>query len=208
LVWQAFDLLQNTEREIVNIKKLSVYRNVFGFVLILALFFGFAAAASAEGRVNDPAPDRAAAKFEIDFMKDMIDHHAMAVMTATMCIEKAIHEELRAMCQNILTTQQQEIAEMQVWLSDWYGISYSPQMNPGMMRQMEKLGELAGAEFEIAVMEMMIKHQLGAIREASKCVERLYHEELRTLCENYHHDAGCRDRTNARRLCQWFGICR
>ena len=37
-----------------------------------------------------PAPDRATALYEIDFMEDMIDHHAMAVQTATLCEQRAV----------------------------------------------------------------------------------------------------------------------
>lgn len=193
---------------------MSILRKGVGCKLVYSFAFAIMAALSAanitpaQTQESGPAPDRATAKYEIDFMQDMIDHHAMAVQMGQMCLEKAIHEELRAMCQNIITTQQQEIAEMQSWLSSWYGISYSPQMNPGDMRMMEKMAALSGAEFEIEFMEMMIKHHLKAIREASKCVERVYHEELRTLCENIITAQAAEIEQMRTWLCQWYGICR
>ena len=49
-----------------------------------------------------PPPENSAAKFEQDFMMDMIDHHEMAIQMAQICLEKAVHEELRATCENII----------------------------------------------------------------------------------------------------------
>lgn len=192
----------------VSLQKRLGYKRVFSFLFAVMLTSGIASVAPAQTQESNPAPDKATAKYEVDFMKGMIDHHAMAVMMGEMCLEKAIHEELRAMCQNIITTQQQEIAEMQSWLSSWYGISYSPQMDPGDMRRMEKLAELSGAEFEIAFMEMMIKHHLGAIREASKCVERVFHDELREMCEDIITTQAAEIEQMRTWLCQWYGICR
>jgi uncharacterized protein (DUF305 family) len=141
-------------------------------------------------------------------MKDMIDHHQMAIQMANMCLEKAVHEELRTLCQEIITAQQQEIVEMQSWLNSWYGVSYSPQMKPGDMRMMEKMAAMYGAEFEIEFMQMMIKHHLKAIREASKCIDRVYHEELRELCENIITSQAAEIEQMRTWLCEWYGICR
>lgn len=188
------------------LRKTVIY-NAFVILLFSVVFFN-AKVASAQTQESGPAPDRSTAKYEVDFMTGMIDHHAMAVMMGQMCLEKAIHEELRTMCQNIITTQQQEIAEMQSWLNSWYGINYSPQMKPGAMRMMEKLASLSGAEFEIEFMQMMIKHHLAAIREASKCVERAYHDELRELCEDIITTQAAEIEQMRTWLCEWYGICR
>jgi uncharacterized protein (DUF305 family) len=184
------------------------YGAAISFILVVVFALSAAIAAPAQTQESRPAPDRATAKFEIDFMTGMIDHHAMAVQMANMCLEKAIHEELRTLCRNIIAAQQQEIAEMQSWLSNWYGISYSPRMKPGDMRMMERLASLSGAEFEIEFMQMMIKHHTAAIREASKCVERAYHPELRQLCENIITTQAAEIEQMRTWLCQWYGICR
>jgi uncharacterized protein (DUF305 family) len=176
-------------------------------VLPMALIFA-AAATPAQTATSGPAPDRATARYEIDFMQDMIDHHAMAIEMAQMCLEKAIHEELRQLCGEIIAAQQEEIQQMQSWLQQWYGISYSPQMKPGDMRMMEKMAELSGAEFEIEFMQMMIKHHLKAIREASKCVERVFHDELREMCENIIVTQAAEIEQMRTWLCDWYGICK
>ncbi len=157
---------------------------------------------------DGPAPDRKTARYEINFMQDMIDHHFMAVQVAQLCQQKAIHEELLELCHNIETTQSQEIQLMQSWLQSWYSISYQPKMSNGDMKQMDKLASLSAEEFEIEFMQMMIKHHLGAIREASKCVEQAYHEELRDLCENIIVTQAAEIDQMRTWLCQWYGICK
>jgi uncharacterized protein (DUF305 family) len=154
-----------------------------------------------------PAPRPSAANFEIKFMTDMIDHHHMAVMSADMCIEKAIHAELRSACENIKTTQMAEIEQMQSWLQDWYGVTHEPVMKPGDEQMMERLASLSGAEFEIAFMEMMIKHHEKAIKEGRHCLDKAYHAELREMCEDIISTQTAEIAQMEAWLCQWYGEC-
>ena len=124
------------------------------------------------------------ADFEVDFMTDMIDHHAMAVMMAEVCVEKAVHEDLASMCESIVATQSQEIMQMQSWLADWYGVSHEPQMTTGQMRSMAHLDRLEGEDYEIAFMRSMIRHHWSAIREAERCLANAEHPQLLSLCES------------------------
>lgn len=170
--------------------------------LVVALVLAAPAAASA------PAPQKSTAKFEVDFMTGMIDHHAMAIEMGEMCLDNAEHAELRAMCEDVVSAQSQEIETMQAWLEDWYSVSYEPEMTPGEMRQMEKLDALAGAEFEIRFMEMLIRHHRMAITEAEKCVDRAYHGELRDLCQGIIEAQSAEIAQLETWLCQWYGRCR
>lgn len=154
-----------------------------------------------------PAPDKKTARYEISFLQSMIDHHAMAVEMAELCMTRAIHEELRSMCEEIAATQTQEIQLMQSWLQQWYGITYEPEMTKKEMREMEHLASLYGAEFEIAFMEMMIRHHAKAVKEGERCVERAYHEELRELCENIIATQTAEIELMQSWLCEWYGIC-
>jgi uncharacterized protein (DUF305 family) len=82
-------------------------------------------------------------EFEKAFLQQMIMHHAMAVMMARPIPEKAVHDELKATGQSIITSQTAEIEQMRGWLKDWYGIDapmpmmdgqgMMPGMGPGMM---------------------------------------------------------------------------
>ena len=153
------------------------------------------------------APHPGTAQFEIRFMQDMIDHHAMAVETAKLCVTKAIHEELRELCEQIIAAQSREIRTMQAWLQRWYGVTYEPQMSPGDQRQVEELAGLSGAEFEIAFMQMMIEHHEAAIREARTCLDRAYHRELQRLCENIIGAQSAEIEQMQAWLCAWYRIC-
>lgn len=192
----------------LNIRKTETHEMIASIIFAFAIAIGTFTTATAQTQQSGPAPSRATARYEIDFMQDMIDHHSMAIMMSEMCLEKAVHEELWTLCQEIITAQQQEITEMQSWLLEWYGVSYSPQMKPGDTRMMEKMEAMSGAEFEIEFMEMMIRHHLKAIREASKCVDRVFHDELREMCEEIIVAQAAEIEQMRSWLCAWYGMCR
>lgn len=181
-------------------------KGMFRITLSLVILLAAAFAAVTPARADAPAPDKSAARFEIKFMQDMIDHHMMAVMMAEMCVEKAVHEELRTMCQEIIATQSEEMMMMQMWLQDWYGISYMPEMKHN--GAMHRLMMMEGAEFEIEFMQMMVKHHLGAIKEGEKCLERAYHPELLNLCSNIIVTQTAEIEMMEAWLCEWYGICK
>lgn len=170
--------------------------------LILACIIGLFAASP--GLAAQPAPTEQQSRFEIRFMEDMIDHHMMAVMMADMCIAKAVHAELKDLCSGIKAAQTAEIQQLQTWLRTWYGITYSPKMsNSGM----QKLERLEGAEFEIQFMEMMSEHHAAAIEEATDCLLRAYHKQLRDLCEQIIKSQAPEINLMRTWLCQWYGQC-
>lgn len=165
-------------------------------------------AAFREARPNaGPAPTAAEANYEIKFMTDMIDHHHMAIMMSEVCVAKAVHEELRALCQDIITAQQAEIQQMQGWLKDWYGITYAPKMKQSDMRMMEKLAAMSPEEFEVAFMEMMVKHHEKAVKEGEHCLEKAYHAELISLCESIIETQSEEIDLMESWLCAWYGRC-
>ena len=170
---------------------------------ITALIF-----ATLPGQANQPAPDQGTAKFEIRFLTGMIDHHHMAVMMAELCAGRVVHAELQSLCDSIRASQSEEIQEMQVWLRDWYGINYQPQMKPGDQRMLADMAEMSGAEFEIEFMEMMIKHHSAALKEAQTCERRAFHPELRQLCQNIISTQSQEISQMRNWLCVWYGICK
>lgn len=156
----------------------------------------------------EPAPTNAAARFEVRFMTNMIDHHMMAVMMAETCVAEAEHADLRTMCEDIIEAQMAEIEEMQRWLADWYGVGHEPQMTPGMERQIDRLAALEGADFEIAFMEEMIRHHRKAVREGEHCVDRAHHSELIVMCEDIVATQTAEIAQMEAWLCDWYGECR
>jgi uncharacterized protein (DUF305 family) len=65
----------------------------------------------------------------------MIDHHAMAVEIGELCIEKAVHEDLQDLCEEMIKTQSEEIETMQGWVESWYDVRYEPQLTSSEMHQ-------------------------------------------------------------------------
>jgi len=63
------------------------------------------------------------AAFEKAYMSIMIEHHSMAAMMAVDCLNEAYHPEMLNMCAMMLATQGDEIAQMRIWLQQWYGIN-------------------------------------------------------------------------------------
>ena len=176
---------------------------VVSLVGTLALAGFLAAPAGAE----EPAPERWTARYEVEFLSGMIDHHAMAVHMSEMCVDKAVHEELRSLCEQIIAAQTSEIETMQSWLQDWYGVTHEPSMPPGHMQRMERMSAMEPAELEVEFMEMMIRHHRQAIREASGCVDRAYHDELVDLCQNIIETQDAETEMMQTWLCEWYDRC-
>lgn len=156
---------------------------------------------------DTPAPKKAQAKLEVRWMKMMIDHHHMAVMMAELCQGRAVHPELIATCAEIKETQMGEIEQLQTWLEDWYGITYEPQMKPSDDRMMAMLAELEGAEFEIAFMELMVRHHLMAIRESMMALRLAYHPDLKEMAEHIIETQTGEIEEMQEWLCEWYDRC-
>lgn len=62
-------------------------------------------------------------EFDKVFMEMMIEPHSTAIQEGTSCIQRAEHDELKNLCENIVSSQQQEIDQLQRWLAQWSNIS-------------------------------------------------------------------------------------
>jgi uncharacterized protein (DUF305 family) len=131
----------------------------------------------------------------------------MAIMMSQICLANATHEELKAMCFDIIAEPQQEITTMQTWLQDWSGISDAPEMTQGDMQRMERMSEMYGAEFKIAFMKSMLRHHWTAVVRASGCLDRAYHAELIAMCEDIVIAQVSEIETMRTGVCQWYAIC-
>ncbi len=173
---------------------------------VLSAFLAVALAAPASA--NAPAADKRAARFEVAFMTEMIDHHQMGVHMAQPCIEKAVHSDLRRLCRSIARVQAAEIKQMQKWLRDWYRIDHEPSMDhAGHHRDMQTLERLSGAKFEIAWLEMMIEHHLPAVEEGLECLEEAEHAQLKKLCQSIVTSQVREINQMQVWLCKWYKKC-
>jgi len=63
-----------------------------------------------------------AVPFDQRFLTAMISHHRGAITMAEAAQTQAEHDELRQMAGAIIAAQESEIAQMEAWLAEWYGI--------------------------------------------------------------------------------------
>lgn len=175
----------------------------YQFVVVLVMAAMFAAFTSPV-LADAPAPDEQTARYEIKFMENMIDHHAMAVMMAKMCMMMAVHPDLISMCESIIATQSAEMEMMQMWLQDWYGMTYEPDMDMGKMQGHMKMDSV---QFEEWFMKRMISHHAKAIQEANNCLEEAYHPELISMCQSMIVMQSQEIDTMQAWLCEWYGVC-
>jgi uncharacterized protein (DUF305 family) len=61
-----------------------------------------------------------AADFDRAFIEQMIPHHRMGVMMASMAQTNSQHPQLRAMQQSMVKAQSREIEQMSQWYRSWY----------------------------------------------------------------------------------------
>ncbi len=57
------------------------------------------------------------------FLQMMIPHHETAIRMSEDALQQAQHPELRALAEQIITTQRAEITEMRQYLREWYNIT-------------------------------------------------------------------------------------
>jgi uncharacterized protein (DUF305 family) len=60
------------------------------------------------------------AEFDLRFINAMIPHHEGALVMAKDALSKSQRPETKKLAQDILTSQQQEIEQMNQWRQDWY----------------------------------------------------------------------------------------
>lgn len=129
------------------------------------------------------AADKAAAQFapaDVEFMQNMIPHHAQAVIMARWAMTHGARDDVKVLCQRINIAQTDEIHLMRNWLAErkqevpdsastkhmmkMGGMTHEMLM-PGMLtdEQMAKLDAARGAEFDRLFLTGMIGHHRGAI---------------------------------------------
>jgi uncharacterized protein (DUF305 family) len=59
-------------------------------------------------------------EFDLRFINGMIPHHEGALDMAQDALEKSSRPEVQQLAQDILSTQQVEIDQMEQWRKDWY----------------------------------------------------------------------------------------
>ena len=129
---------------------------------------------------------------EFAFLAGMVPHHEDALQDARLAEGRSERAEIRELAQNIIRTQDAEIAQMEGWLSTWYperDRAEAAGAMQGMAMQgvmMEGLADLSGDAFDRAFLEGMVEHHRMAVEMADSLLAQdlADHDEVRTLAED------------------------
>ena len=110
----AESIIDSQSREINNMA--SWYKSWYGAVVPETKTIGM----GMMDDMNDMESLENAEIFDKEFIKQMVPHHQMAVMMASMLLNRTKHSEMRELAQDIIRTQTEEINQMKAWYSKWY----------------------------------------------------------------------------------------
>ena len=130
---------------------------------------------------------------DVMFAQMMIPHHEQAIEMSDIALDPTVgaSDEIRALAEDIKAAQDPEIAQMTAFLESWgqpvamdSSMDHSSMMS-GMLtvEEIETLGSLRGAEFDMAWLEAMIKHHEGAIQMADDVLSSGVNADVKTLAE-------------------------
>ncbi|GAB2752228.1 DUF305 domain-containing protein [Salinifilum aidingensis] len=151
-----------------------------------------------ESRVVDEAevdrmyePSEAGAE-EVGYLRGMIPHHQQALEMTALAREHAENERVRTMAARIDRAQRPEIGMMRAWLGN-HGIEHgggqdhgSRERMPGMAstRQMERLAQARGGDFDRMFLRLMIRHHEGALVMAKAYLEEGKVEQVKAMAQD------------------------
>lgn len=154
-------------------------------------------AATDEG---SPMSTSGAAGLDQAFIDMMVPHHQAAVEMAKIAQDRATHEELRSLADDIVAAQESEIVQLREWRQAWFDSGETPGMDampllpgiemPGMdgmpmedtMDMTMDIEALRTAEpFDQAFIEEMIPHHQSAIAAAEIIAATTERPELKQV---------------------------
>lgn len=133
---------------------------------------------SGTSAVASPSASHNAA--DVDFLQDMITHHAQAVVMGDLAEEELTDPKVKAMAARISAEQKPEMRGMARTLKSWkekvppqahnpnFGVRDGHSSHSGMpgmasREDLEKLGDATGEDADRLYLDLMIKHHQGAV---------------------------------------------
>ena len=152
-----------------------------------------------------PQSSEPRAGLEINYLKFVADHHLMGVMMAELCVQKAVHSELREHCRMAAENQRREIELVLSLLQRFYGITYEPAIEgEGRMTQLRRL---SGAAFEVRFLEEFPRHHKTVIQRSETLVRNAVHDEVRQLAQSIVVNQTRAAIQLVTWKCVWYGDC-
>lgn len=147
---------------------------------------------------------------DLAFIDGMIPHHEGAVVMAEMALERAEHQELKDLSQEIIDAQESEIAQMQEWRSEWFPDAPPPEDMSGM----EGMGMMSEADMEMLettdmfdqmFIDMMIEHHQSAIDMSQEIQTTTERPEIQQLAEDIISSQQAEIEQMEQWRSEWFG---
>jgi uncharacterized protein (DUF305 family) len=140
------------------------------------------------------------APFDQRFIDMMVPHHEAAIAMAEIARSRAAHEELRALADEIIDAQSDEIRQLRAWRKSWFDSAETPPMGampmlPGVrmvgelmtgdrMDMRDEVEQLRSAEpFDQAFIDAMIVHHQSAIEAGQSALSRSSRPEIRRMAQ-------------------------
>jgi len=133
---------------------------------------------------------------DVEFLQGMVPHHSQAVAMAELVPDRTDRPELNELAETIISTQNEEIEQMNTVLSDagaepveggmdHGGMTEGGMTMSGMMddQQMQDLESAEGQDFELMFLDMMTAHHQGAIEAAEQVLDGGENPEVADLAE-------------------------
>jgi len=142
-------------------------------------------AASGQGTAAMAMDDtHGSAMTEQAFLEEMVPHHESAIQMAQIAVAKGNSAEVRGLANDILTTQQEEIARMRAIHDVAFGEELDPsEMGPHASVDLSELEAASGHEFDRIFLRMMIPHHASAIAMCEEVMMSEPREEIGALAD-------------------------
>ena len=127
------------------------------------------------------------------FIEKMIPHHEDAITMAGIALDKAEHQQIKNLANDVVKTQTAENNLMKKWYKEWFGSEISlvnqsqahGMMNIGMMGDGTDIDRLENAQpFDKAFIEEMIPHHQMAVMMAQMLERTTNRPEMKKLAED------------------------
>lgn len=167
-------------------------RTPIPLLLVVAMAAACRTAAPAAGASADTTPSPVLTvthtQADVRFMRDMIHHHAQAILISRWAPTHDAGAEIRTLAERIINAQEDEIASMQKWLRDRGEPVPDPNAKPDMMHggahhaghhamagmlseeQLRELDAARGERFEELFLRYMIQHHRGAVTMVNELI--------------------------------------
>lgn len=173
--------------------------SVVGLVLGVLLTWMFASYGNNSGMMGMRSSSNSNTMGNIDqhFIEQMIPHHDDAITMANIALQKAEHQEIKDLSQNIIKAQTDENNRMKAWYKNWFGKDVpdtftnmghgmgSGMMHGGMMGDGTDISDLESAKpFDKEFIEQMIPHHQMAIMMAQMLKNSTNRSEMKQLADD------------------------